>query len=105
MHRHAAWSGFLSQELLYRIDVFLRRMCKFGLCLHIYNFQYVVNLRDVSLFKEIIGLQPGHCLHQILPSVKTVEVLRPRGHNFILPKCKYDFYKRSFLNRCLYSFI
>ena len=31
----------LSQELIYRIDVFLRRMCKFGLCQHIYNFQYM----------------------------------------------------------------
>jgi hypothetical protein len=98
MYASQAWSGFLSQELIYRIDVFLRRTCKFGLCQHIYNFQYVADLRDVSLFKEI--MQHGHCLHQILPSVKTVEVLRPRGYNFILPTCKYDIYKHSFLKGC-----
>jgi hypothetical protein len=95
--------GINAVEFIYRIDVFLRRICTFGLCQHIYSFQYVANLRDASLFKEI--MQPGHCLHQILPSVKKVKVLHPRGHNFILPKCKYDFYKRSFLNRCLYNFI
>jgi hypothetical protein len=71
-------------------------MCKlYGVCQFIYNFQSVANLRDVSVFNEII--QPSDFLHNAaLPCVKTVDVLRrPRGHNFTLglPKCKYDFTK------------
>jgi hypothetical protein len=62
MYASQAWSGFLSQELIYRIDVFLRRMCKFRLCQHTHNFQYVANLRDATLFKEIVQHD------QILPS-------------------------------------
>jgi hypothetical protein len=54
------------------------------------------------LRKELI--LPGHCLHQLLPCEKTVDVLRPRGYNFTLPKCKYDVYKGSFFNCCLCSF-
>jgi hypothetical protein len=63
---------------------FQRRKCKYGPCQHIYNFQCVANFRDVSLFEETI--QTSHCLHQLLPCVKTADVLHPRGNNFTLPK-------------------
>jgi len=37
-HGVCAWSGFLSAELIGRIDAFLRRMFKYGFCNHQLTF-------------------------------------------------------------------
>jgi len=46
----------------------------------------------------------SHCLHHMLPpSRASLQVaLRPRGHNYDVPRVTYDLTKRSFLLRCLY---
>ena len=101
MYASQSWSGFVSHELVGRIDAFLRRMFKYGFCQQLYSFQAISNMRDLTLFREM--LKPYNCLHILLPLERSIEVkLRPRGHNFTLPICKYDLCKRSFVNKCLY---
>ena len=101
MYASQSWSGFVSHELVGRIDAFFRRMYKYGFCQQLYSFQAISNTRDLTLFREI--LKPYNCLHLLLPLERSIDVkLRPRGHNFTLPICKYDLYKSSFVNKCLY---
>ena len=48
------------------------------------------------MFRKV--LIDGHCLHHLLPPVKTLNIqLRPASHNCQLPICKYVLYKRSSL--------
>lgn len=104
MYASQAWAGFLSQELVGRINGFLKRMNRYGYCQYIYNFQYLSCMRDATLFKQIRN--PGHCLHQLLPAEKVVPMLlRLRRHNYVLPVCNYELYKNSFINRCLYKYL
>jgi hypothetical protein len=99
-----AWSGFLTNEQKGRIDAFLRRMYKYGFCVNLINFQEIANSYDVSLYRTLINC--NSCINQLLPPEKHGTIaLRPRGHNFVLPVCKYDWFKSSFVNRCLYNFI
>jgi len=39
------------------------------------------------------------------PSMHTRKPLRSRGHNFVLPSCHFELYKRSFINRCLLKYV
>jgi hypothetical protein len=66
--------------------------------LSIYNFEEISKLRDLTLFKQV--LLPNNCIHQLLPAEKQkIGIqLRPRGHNYVLPFCKYVYFRHSVLN-------
>jgi hypothetical protein len=99
-----AWGGFLSKELEGRIDAFLRRMFLFGYCSQLHSVQQFIARCDETLFHTLS--QPSHCLYQLLPPFKdTSKPLRSRGHNFVLPSCHFDLYKKSFINRCLFNYV
>jgi Reverse transcriptase (RNA-dependent DNA polymerase) len=99
-----AWSGFLSFELIGRIDAFFRRMFRYGFCNRLITFRDISSNCDSTLFKLMLNSQS--CIHQLLPSVKNeIMQLRPRGHNFTLPNCTSELHKASFVNRCLFNFI
>ena len=67
-----------------------------------HNISKLIEHADDKLFRSLRS--PAHCAHYLLPPVKpAVRTLRPRGHNYILPKCNYALYKNSFLCRHLYS--
>ena len=71
-----------------------------------FDFHNLSVTRDFTLYHQII--KPSHCLHCLLPCEKNLSQCmshRPRGHDFILPTCKYELFKSTFINRCLYSFI
>ena len=57
---------------------------------------------DYELFRK--SLKPGHCLHDLLPVAKNTLLLRPRGHDFMLPYCVSNLHKQSFIVRSLYNF-
>ena len=47
-----------------------------------------------------------HCLHHLLQELKTLPIqLRPANHNYHLPICKYELYKRSFIVRSLFNYL
>lgn len=99
-----AWSGFLSSELIGRIDAFLRRMYRYGYCQRLLTFQEISDKCDSTLFK--VMLNSYSCIHQLLPPARNDFIqMRPRGHKFTLPNCTTNLYKISFVNRCLFNYI
>jgi len=54
---------------------------------------YLLASSDRKLF---LNMQKSeHCLNHLLPSHKEAHMaLRPVGHEFVLPSCKYDLHKR-----------
>jgi hypothetical protein len=50
-----AWSGFLSVELIGRIDAFLRRMFRYGFCKHFITIRDVSDNCDDALFKTTLN--------------------------------------------------
>ena len=82
--------------------VFLRRLYKCGFTVRLFTTEQLLFDADNVLFRKV--LIDGHCLHHLLPPVKTFSIqLRPASHNCQLPICKYMLYKRSFLVRCLFN--
>jgi len=99
-----AWSGFLSNELIGRIDAFFRRMFKYGFCKRLVTFRELSGNYDSTMFK--LMLNSHSCIHQLLPSVKNeIMQLRPRGHKFTLPNCNTYLHKASFVNRCIFNYV
>lgn len=106
MYASQAWSGHVSAASIGRIDAFLCRMYRYGFSQTMYDFNNLSVTRDFTLYHQII--KPSHCLHCLLPCEKNLSQcmsLRPRGHDFILPTCKSELFKSTFINRCLYSFV
>ena len=90
MYASQAWSGHVSAASIGRIDAFLRRMYRYGFSQSMYDFHNLSVTRDFTLYHQII--KPSHCLHCLLPCEKILSQcmsLRPRGHDSILPTCKY----------------
>ena len=97
-----AWAGFMTADLTNRINKLLKKCFKFGYSKQCHNISKLIEHADDKLFRSLRS--PAHCAHYLLPPVKpAVRTLRPRGHNYILPKCNYALYKNSFLCRHLYS--
>jgi hypothetical protein len=94
-----AWWGFISEEAKCQLEAFIRKACRFNY----YSpskpsFHQLVATLESNLFHSITT-NPHHCLHPLLPPLKTSHYnLRNRGHNYSLPT-KDD---RNFMNRLLY---
>ena len=55
-----------------------------------------------TLFKKM--KHGSHCLNPILPPAKDIEYnLRNNNNTYVLPQCKYNLYKQSFVNWCLFD--
>jgi len=78
-----AWGGFLSAELSGRLDVLLRWLKRLGYIQNIFRYQDLLDKADEDLFSNMCSSQ--HCLHHLLPPLRSVDNLRERGHSFILP--------------------
>jgi hypothetical protein len=80
-----AWSGFLSFELIGRVDAFFRHMFRYGFCDRLLTF-CDINC-DNTLIK--LMLNSHSCIHQLRSSVQNeILQLRHRGHKFTLPNCR-----------------
>jgi len=98
-----ACGGFLSSDLLNRIDSILRKPHKFGYTTEVLKVTDMLQNAD-KLFS--LMFRSGHCLHTLLPDLKMIDiVLRSSGTSFNLPQCNYKLYKRSFVNRCVFAAI
>ena len=83
----------------------LKRARKFGFCDANYTMAELLDKADARLFRLV--QKPEHCLYHLLPDdINSCSMeLRHRGHNFPLPQCKYNFYKNSFISRCLIKYV
>ena len=98
------WSGFLSADLINRIQALLKRLFKFGYSLRLVSFRDLMQSCSEDLFDN--AHKSNHCLHGLLSSyVHRLESLRPRGHDLMLPACTGYLHKQSFITRSLFEFI
>ena len=99
-----AWGGFITVALMDQINAFFRRAVKYKMTSKIFTIDELLKNSDRSLFNKICNT--NHCLNFCLPEEKSeIYHLRPKGHNFLLPKITSELCKNSFINRCLYQFI
>ena len=70
-----AWRGFLTVRQIGRINSFLKRAFKYGLCSQLFSFLDLADDADQTLFNSMLKKQ--HCLQIILPEVKTFTTERP----------------------------
>ena len=101
----SAWGGFLNSQQINRINAFLRKTRRFGLCSPtcLYDVSEYLRLVDSRLFNRIQS--PSHCLSHLLPPKKHHLGLRPRGHSYTLPIYPNKLCKSSFIPRCLFCFL
>lgn len=101
LYAASAWWGYMSKSSKIQLQAFLRRAIKFKLCSpNTPTLEELVEKQDRKLFSDITS-RKSHCLASLLPPrAPTTYNLRPRGHNYSLPK-KDD---KEFINRCLYKF-
>ena len=99
----SVWGRYITADQRGQINSFFRRAYTRGHCLKVYSIEELLESVDYSLFKSMQS--NAHCLHSIMPPLKPGSIsLRTRGHEFELVRCKFEFFKRSFLPRCLYKF-
>jgi hypothetical protein len=99
-----AWGGFASVELVGRVNSLLRRVKRYQLTDEENTFEDILYHADHALFKNMQNA--SHCTFNLLPPFKVqTQSLRCKGHNFILPSCRYNLHKNSFVPRCLFEFL
>ena len=68
------------------------------------TFEQSLAVADQRFFRQIIN--PDHCAHSVLPPLNFGIVrLRHNGHQYCIPDCKYELYKRSFVQRSLFNML
>ena len=80
--QHGDWGGFLSAELIGRINAFFRRVKRFGYIDTVLTVDELLSQSEYDLFVK--SSIPGHSLHHLLPPYRSSN-LRERGHSFHLP--------------------
>ena len=70
-----------------------------------YKFMDMLNDCDIALYKA--SCNTNHCSnHLFMPKQRFHDmILRPRGHNYSLPKLKFETSMNSFINRSLFAFL
>jgi len=101
----STWIGFTHASERNRIEAFLRRCKRSGLCsADIASFAELCDEADKRLFEQIIS-NPVHTLYYLLPPVSEGSQhynLRTRVHNRSLPQHLTRLTDASFINRVLY---
>ena len=99
-----AWYGFTSAEDRERIEVFLRKSKRAGYCQSDdQTFESMCGDADAALFRSIVTNRE-HVLHQLLPpKAKRGYDLRPRPHEFELPRRTSHLADSNFMIRMLYN--
>jgi len=96
-----AWGWFLSVEFVNRINAFCLQ--RFGYLQSCMTVAELMNQSDHDLFCKLCA--PTHALNHLLPPARNCASLRTRGHLYQVPEYSTDLHKKSFLIRCLYSFV
>jgi len=106
LYASSAWWGFASAMDKQRINAFLRRGLRSGLCpMDVSTFEELIDSQDEQLFDAILANQ-NHVLHQLLPPLSNASqryILRPRAHNRQLPDYSSYLCQFNFINRLLYK--
>ena len=70
----------MSVELKGQVDSFLQRAYKCVFCSKLYTTEAIADDADMNLFCKMATGNPQHCVHSVLPSIKSCNhYLRPKG--------------------------
>ena len=97
-----AWGGFLSNELIAKIDAFFKKAASWGYRCELKRLSGLLHEADTQLFHKMVN-NKEHRIHQLLPPEKILPMkLRASNCIFALPRCHFNLYKRSFVLREAY---
>ena len=101
-----AWRGYLSAADTECLQQLFIKAERWNIVSNVYNIEAIFDNCDQTLFRS--SLNSNHCLHHLYPDKRENThnmTLRLRGHNFSLPRFKYQQAMNSFVNRSLYKYL
>ena len=98
------WGCAYYHKYLSRIDRLFKRAFKLGYCKELFSIENIIILKDKKLWAKITDSDFPTALDDLLPPERTMDTLRKRRHNYILPLVRTERFKRTFINRCLFSY-
>jgi hypothetical protein len=104
LYASQAWIGFANEAECSRLESFLNKSKKSSFAsADLPTFQTMCDASDNRLF-ESIRSNEDHVLARLMPPNKpSVYNLRPRSHNFQLPKKTITLIDKNYINRMLYK--
>ena len=99
------WRGFAREADIDCIHCMLVKPKRWQLVSRDYKFMDMLNDYDIALYKA--ACNTNHCLNHLFKPKQRFHymILRPRGHNYSLPKLKFQTSMNSFINRSLFAFV
>ena len=97
------WGCAYYHKYLSRIDRLFKRAFKVGYCNELFSIENTIALKDKKLWHKITDSNSTTTLDDPLPPERTMVTLRKRRHNYIILFVRAERFKRTFLNRCLFS--
>ena len=85
-------------------SLYLARAFKLGYCKELFSIENIIILKDKKLWAKITDSDFPTALDDLLPPERTMDTLRKRRHNYTLPLVRTERFKRTFINRCLFSY-
>jgi len=91
----------LSADLTGKINALFRRLVRFGYLCNNLTVSDLLGKADTDMFRNMC--KSHHCLHHLLPPIRSSDYLRDRGHSYNLPEYSTGIHKKSFVVRTLYE--
>ena len=100
------WRGYLSAEEMASLQQLFAKATRWNIVARNYDIDVLLDNCDRTLFRS--SLYITHCLHHLFPDERDhthAMTLRPRGHNYSLPRFKFRHARNSFINHSLYKYV
>ena len=104
LYASPAWRGYLSAANIDSLQQLFIKTKQWQIVTDKYDVAQLFDKGEMALFKS--SLNANHCLRHLYPDKRHhlhSMTLRPRGHNFTLPKCRLQCTRNSFINRILFA--
>ena len=85
------------------IDRLFKRAFKLGYYKELFLTENIIALKDKKLWEKNPYSNSTTALDDLLPPERTMVKLRKMRHNYSLPSVRTERFKRTFVNRCLFS--
>jgi hypothetical protein len=95
-----AWGGFLSRDLINKINAFLVKTRRIGYTNIEAEFDRLLETCDMTLLKSIKN--SNHCINSLLPGEKSLNMTL-RYTSYQLPEYNYKLFRNSFILRSMYK--
>jgi hypothetical protein len=96
-----AWGGFLTKDLVIKINAFLTKSAKYGYTSTLFEYDALLGRYDRTLFNSLLN-DDNHCINCLVPKGKQL-TMSLRKSRYELPKCLYKLFRNSYIVRTLYK--